>query len=66
MSKHNVHPDHYKTGGRERQGKAFDQEFGRKALARQHARLAEYSNRIAAAPGPRSPLQWRRSAESKG
>ena len=45
MSKHNVHPDHYKTGGRERQGKAFDQELGRKALAEHHARLAEHSSR---------------------
>jgi hypothetical protein len=50
MSKHNVHPDHYKTAGRERQGKAFGQEASRKALAEQHARLAEYSTRSAAAP----------------
>ena len=32
MSKHNVHPDHYKTAGRERQGKALGQDISRKAL----------------------------------
>jgi hypothetical protein len=54
MSKHNVHPDHYKTAGRERQGKALGQDMSRKALSEQHARLAEYSSRKAGAVRPRT------------
>lgn len=45
MSKHNVHPDHYKTAGRERQGKALGQDISRKALIEQQARVADYAAR---------------------
>ncbi|MBI4476954.1 MAG: hypothetical protein HY654_07255 [Acidobacteria bacterium] len=46
-AKSNVHPDHYKTAGRERQGEDIVQEVHRKAFNETRSRHERRKNRLA-------------------